>query len=170
MKFRFHDDRGAALIELALTTPLFILLMMGAAEIGRVAYYAIEVENAARAGASYGALNLANANLTSNVQQTAKNDAPDISNLLVTSPGGACVCEEIDPPSTTPTFTPSSGTTSCTSSIINACTSDTSSKIQSVVQYVTVSTSANVDPLIHVPGLPTTYTLSGYSAMRINQN
>lgn len=170
MKFQLRDNRGAALVELAVTTPLFVLLMMGALELGRIAYFAIEVENAARAGASYGAVNIGNANLTTTIQQAAKNDAPDVSDLIVVSPGSLCVCETINPSTNAPSFSPSSGTTSCTSSTITSCTADSSTSIQSVVEYVTVSTSASIDPLIHLPGLPTTYTLSGYSAMRILQN
>lgn len=170
MKLPLRDTRGAALVELALTAPLFFLLMMGSVEMGRVAYYAIEVENAARAGASFGAVNIGNANLTASVQQAAKNDAPDVSNLIVVTQGGACVCETMNTSTDSPSFNPSSGTTSCASIAIASCTEETSSSLQSVIQYVTVSTSANIDPLVHVPGLPSSYPLSGYSAMRILSN
>lgn len=170
MKIRFGDDRGAALVELALAAPLFMLLMMGAIELGRVAYYAIEVENAARAGASYGSVNIGNANQTSNVQQAAKNDAPDIANLVVVSPGSTCVCLTYNVTAGTRTYNPSSGTTSCTSSTITSCTADNAASIQTVVEYVTVSTSASVSPLVHIPSLPSTYSLSGASALRILPN
>lgn len=170
MKIQLRDNRGAALVELALTTPLFLLLTMGSLEIGRLAYFAIEVANAARAGASYGSVNINNAGATSSVQQAAKNDAPDVSDLIVVSQGNACVCETMNTSTGSPSFSPSSGTTSCTSSTITSCTAESSTSVQSVIEYVTVSTSANVDPMIHVPGLPTSYTLNGYSAMRILQN
>ncbi len=170
MRLSLRDNRGAALVELALVTPIFILLMMGSAEVGRVAYYAIEVENAARAGASFGSVNVGNASLTASIQQAALNDAPDVSNLIVVSQGSACVCETIDTSTKSPSFNPTSGTTSCASSTINSCNVESSSSVQSVIQYVTVSTSANIDPLIHVPGLPSTYNLTGYSALRILPN
>ena len=170
MKFSFRDDRGAALVELALVTPLFFLLIMGSVELGRLAYYAIEVENAARAGASFGAVNIGNANLTTSVQQAAKNDAPDVSNLIVVTQGSACVCETIATATNSPTFDPSSGTDSCTSATITSCNVESASSIQKVVEYVTVSTSANVDPLVHLPGLPSSYSLTGYSALRILPN
>lgn len=171
MNFRFHDNRGGALVELAVLTPLFILLMMGALEIGRLAYFAIEVQNAARAGASYGAENISDANNSASVSQAAKNDAPDVSDLIVVSQGSACVCETIDPTTNTPSgFNPASGTVTCTNSAITSCTSDSSASIQKVVQYVTVSTSASIDPVIHLPGLPKTFTLTGYCAMRILSN
>ena len=170
MKFSFRDSRGAALVELALVTPLFLLLIMGSAEVGRVAYYAIEVENAARAGASFGAVNIGNANLTSSVQQASKNDAPDVSNLIVVTQGSACVCETLNTSTNSPTFSPASGTTSCTSATITSCTAESSASIQSVIEYVTVSTQADIDPLIYVPGLPSSYNLTGYSALRILSN
>ena len=172
MKFSLRDNRGAALVELALVTPLFFSLIMGSVELGRVAYYAIEIQNAARAGASFGAVNVQNANTTASVQQAAKNDAPDVSNLIVVSPGQLCVCETVDTTSSspTPTFNPSSGTTSCKSVTITSCTAESSSSFQNVISYVTVSTSANIDPLVHVPGLPSSYNLTGYSALRILSN
>lgn len=170
MTFSFRDNRGAALVELALITPLFLTLMMGSVELGRVAYYAIEVENAARAGASFGAVNIQNANLTDSVKQASKNDAPDVSNLIVVTQGSACVCETMNTSSNSPSFSPSSGTISCQSVTIDDCNVESSTSLDSVIQYVTVSTSANVDPLVHIPGLPTTYPLTGYSAMRILPN
>lgn len=170
MTFSFRDNRGAALVELALITPLFLTLMMGSVELGRVAYYSIEVENAARAGASYGTVNIDHSNQISTVQQTAMNDAPDISNLIVVTQGSACVCETLNTSTDSPSFNPSSGTTDCTSTTITSCTAESSTSIQSVIEYVTVSTSANVDPLVHIPGLPNTYNLTGYSAMRILPN
>jgi Flp pilus assembly protein TadG len=173
MKFTLRDNRGSALVELALTTPLFILLTMGTVELGRVAYYAIEIENAARAGASYGAVNLSNAfEYPGTVQQAAMNDAPDVPTMVVGTPVTACVCETLDTSTETPSFNPSSGTTSCTSSVVanGACSASTSTSTQIVISYVMVSTQATVDPLIHILGLPTRYTLHGYAEMRVLPN
>lgn len=166
----FQDDRGAALVELALTAPLFVLLMFGALELGRVAYFAIEVQNAARAGASYGSLNIGNANDTNNIQQAAKNDAPDIADLVVVTPGSTCVCETLNTSTGTPSFNPASGTTSCKSSTIISCTAVSSTSAQSVIYYVTVSTQASIDPIVHISALPKTYTLNGYAALRVLSN
>ena len=171
MKSRFRDDSGAALVELALTAPIFIILMLGGVELGRIAYYAIEVQNAARAGASYGAQNIATATVSvANIQQAAKNDAPDISDLVVVTPGQTCVCETFTVSTGAASFNPSSGTTSCTSSTITSCTTENSTTIQSVVGYVTVSTQANITPIVRLPSLPNTYSLSGSSALRILSN
>lgn len=52
---RFRADSGQSLVELALLTPLLLLLLVGAIEVGRYATRAVELGNAARAGAAYGA-------------------------------------------------------------------------------------------------------------------
>lgn len=170
MKFQFRDNRGSAIIELALTTPLFVLLIMGAAEIGRIAYFAIEVENAARAGASYGSVNISNATYSQSSEvQAAKNDAPDLPNMSVTA-GTACVCETYTYASGTTSYNPSSGTVSCSSQTAQNCTEDDTTAVQTNITYVTVSTQTALDPLIHLPGLPNTYTLTGSSELRTLQN
>ena len=46
---------GQALIEMAFVLPILLLLLLGVIEIGRYAYIAILVGNAARAGADFGA-------------------------------------------------------------------------------------------------------------------
>jgi Flp pilus assembly protein TadG len=177
MKFRLKEDSGAALIELAVVTPLFIFITIGAFELGRVAHFTIEVENAARAGASFGGENMGNATSTSTVSQAAQNDAPDLT--LTATPGAGCVCETLDLTSNTPTYNPASGTVSCSDPIITACTGSSSTVSYNVVSYVTVSTKATVNSVFSISGLPmlgpsvqlpTTYTLHGYSAMRILPN
>ena len=52
-----HEEDGQSLVELALTVPILLLLLLGAAELARVAYAAIEVSNAAEAAVRYGAQN-----------------------------------------------------------------------------------------------------------------
>lgn len=170
MKFRFRDNLGSAVVELALTTPLFTLLILGAAELGRVAYFAIEVESAARAGASYGSVNISNAtNYQTSVKQAALNDAPDLTTMGVTT-STACVCETYTYATGTQSFSPSSGTASCTSTTISSCTEDDATAIQTNITYIGVSTQVALDPLIHLPGLPNNYNLSGYSELRTLQN
>lgn len=56
---QFHSEiagqSGQALIELAISMPLLLLLLLGAAEFGRLAYIAIELTDAAKAAAQFGA-------------------------------------------------------------------------------------------------------------------
>ena len=51
----FSSESGQSILELALLTPLMVLLLLGVIELGRYAYFAISVGNAARAGVAYGA-------------------------------------------------------------------------------------------------------------------
>jgi Flp pilus assembly protein TadG len=170
MKFPLRDNRGSALLELALTAPLFVTLMMGAVELGRVAYYSIEVVNAARAGASYGSVNYGNAFSSSgqaDTEQAAKNDAPDVSSLTVNTPLTYCVCETLNTSSNAATF---SGVTSCTDATITSCSGTDSTTQHYIIDYVKVVTQTTIDPLVHLPGLPNTYTLRASSRLRVLQN
>jgi Flp pilus assembly protein TadG len=51
------SESGQSLLEVALLTPLLLLLLVGVIELGRFAYFGILVGNAARAGVAYGAQN-----------------------------------------------------------------------------------------------------------------
>jgi Flp pilus assembly protein TadG len=55
-----NSETGSALVELAVSLPLLVLILVGTADFARVFYTAIELTNAARAGAQYGAYNPAN--------------------------------------------------------------------------------------------------------------
>ena len=170
MKLRIRDEQGAALVEVSLVASLIVVpLMLGAFELGRVAHYAIETENAARAGTSYGSANPGNAGTTATVTQAAQNDAPDLGSLAAT-PATACVCETLTLGGSSVTYNPSSGTVSCTSSTITSCNTVTSTSVQYIVSYTSVPTSATVNALYNVKGLPTSYSLHGYSALRVLPN
>jgi len=61
-----RQRRGAAAMELALLGPLLVTVVLAAVDFGRFAYYYIAVNNASRAGASYGIMN----NYTSSTYST----------------------------------------------------------------------------------------------------
>jgi Flp pilus assembly protein TadG len=188
LKNFLHNIRGAALVEMALTAPVLMLVMVGSAELGRIAYYAIEVQNAARAGAAYGALNVANAfGSSSNIEQAAQNDAPNLTLTFPTAPTQECVCETET--TGTPSYNPGSGTGDTTPNPIScyssgttlnsdftSCDAVTSTSQQQVVEYVQVETQATVRAMFPIQfklwgiGLPTSYTLNGLSRMRVLQN
>ena len=67
-------ENGQTLLEVALLTPLLLLLLVGIFEVGRFAYYSIEVSNAARAAVQYGAQSLADAKDSVGLTQAAKSD------------------------------------------------------------------------------------------------
>jgi Flp pilus assembly protein TadG len=174
LSFGLRGERGSALVELAVTAPLLMGMMIGTAEVGRIAYAAIEVSNAARAGAAYGAQSLTTASSTANIEQAAKNEAPNISSLTVTT-SEACVCESINTSTgatTTTSITTCSGTGSTAGTQCPAST--TSGTVNNIVQFVTVTTTATVATMFTYNyrgfGLPATFTLNGYSEMRVVQN
>jgi Flp pilus assembly protein TadG len=49
------SQKGSALVEAAITLPVLIVLLIGTIDFARVFYLAIELTNAARAGAQFGA-------------------------------------------------------------------------------------------------------------------
>src|SRR3569833_2802385 len=87
-------EGGQALVETALTLPMLALMLLGAFEFSRVAYAAIEVTNAARAAAQYGAMNGGGFLDTSGMLAAANADAGNLSGLSWASgyPSVACSC------------------------------------------------------------------------------
>ncbi len=133
-------ETGQALVELGLVLPLMVALLIGTVELARVAYVAIEVSNAAHAGAQYGAQSFVYATDSTGIQNAATNDAANIS-LASTTPTLTYTCSDGSTPSGTPL--------SCTSS---------TAQVQGVL---TVVTTTNFNPFFHLAGLGTTFTLKG---------
>jgi Flp pilus assembly protein TadG len=147
---RLTADSGQGLIELALTLPLLILILLGGAEFARFAWASIETANAARAGAQYGAQTNFTANDDAGMQTAALNDGVNLPGLAATS-SHSCAC------STAPTAAlVCTATGSCASPAI-------------VLEYVTVGTSSTIQPLFRWPGLPATFTPRGSAIMQVAQ-
>jgi Flp pilus assembly protein TadG len=142
-------ERGQAFIELALTLPLLLALTMGIIEIGRLAYYKIEVSNAARAGAQYGAQILGNAPNTAGITLAAQNDAPDIAAGLAVAPVETCGCPGAAPGTAANCF----AAPACAYPIV----------------YLTVTTTYNFAPLFNYPGISSLIpaTLTGVATMPV---
>jgi Flp pilus assembly protein TadG len=140
-----RGEAGQALIEAAIAAPLFFVLLLGAAELARVSYEGIEVANAARAGVQYASQNEKSLADSTGITLAAQNDGYDANKVsgITASVSEAYMCAD--------------GTTSYTTSSTNlpSCNSGATA-----IPTVTVTTSANFDPLIHIPGLPSTFTLS----------
>lgn len=140
------SEVGGSLVETALTAPLLLTLVLGSVEFSRVAYAAIEVSSAARAGVSYGAQNGGTATDTSGITWAATHDGANVP-LTVSSVSLGYICSD---------GTASTGlNTDCANSNIE--------------ETVTVQTQASIAPIIHLPGLPTTYTLQGKAVQKCLQ-
>ena len=147
------DERGQALVETALVFPILILLLLGAGELARVAYASIEVANAARAGVAYGAQNFGTSVDKTGIQNAASTDAGDLSATLTTTAAITGVC--------------SNPAVSCTGTGSTCTNTDCSDAGDHIEHILTVTTSASFDPLIHLPGIPTSYSLHGQSVQKV---
>lgn len=144
------NESGQSLAELALTLPLLLLILLGGIEFSRVGLAAIEVVNAARAGSTYGQQSPSD---LSGMQSAAVSDASDLAKWTNTTVSATatkvCSC---------------SNGTSITCSTISSCS------YPAHVNYsVQVQTQVSADPLFYVQGLPHTYTLYGYSTLRVSR-
>jgi Flp pilus assembly protein TadG len=70
-------QRGSAMMELAVVLPLLLVTTVGLTDFGRAAFEAIEVENAAHAGAFYGARSKGYAADTTGIKTAALADMGD---------------------------------------------------------------------------------------------
>lgn len=141
-------SNGQSLVEIALVAPLLLLLLIGAVEIGRAAYYSIATVNAARAAVQYGAQNHATAADNTGIKQAALNDAPP--NML--SPDNVTISSYCECPDGT--AAPNCLETDCP--VDNR-----------FVPYLKVNTQMQLIPLINFPGLPPSFSCSGEAVMRI---
>jgi Flp pilus assembly protein TadG len=137
---------GQALVELAITMPLLLVIFVGAFEMGRVAYTSIEVSNAALAGVQYGSQTAATAGDVTGIQTAAQNDAPNVA-LGTTTVSSTCICSD-------------GSASTCLS------TDCSTSHIETILK---VQTQAAFDPGFHLPGLATSYTLQGQAIQKVLQ-
>ena len=90
---RAKAQSGMSSIEMAVVTPLVLLMLIGVIDFGRVYYTAITVENAARAGVSYGAVDPSNADHLAKIVQMAENEAQNISPVIAVA-DKFCECKD----------------------------------------------------------------------------
>jgi Flp pilus assembly protein TadG len=154
-----RPECGQSLLEVALVTPLILLLALAVIEMGRYAYIAILVGSAARAGASYGAEGLEQSVDTAGIQQAADNDfqnnGQNVSKLTVTS-NATCGCD-------------SSGT--ITSASCNAQTNPNAGSCNTGhwVVMVSVEAKGTFNSLFNYPGIPKSITIDRTATMRVVQ-
>jgi len=152
-----NREEGQALVETALSMSLLVLLMLGAVEFGRLAFAAIEVNNAAKAAAQYGSQTHATALDQAGMLQAAQNEYITPTAVSLLSPSGtngySCTCAD------------TGVATSCTNNSLTspACTGS----YAEVTLLVQAQTSFN--PVIHIPGLPTSFNLVGTAKQKVLQ-
>ena len=171
LKHFLRKDSGSALVELALTVPLLLFMMIGAAELGRMAYYAIEVQNAARAAVAYGSRSPNTEVDTADMTIAADHEAPNIGDLTVTATQ-SCVCQSINASTGAVTDGTQDSGSDCIgpTETIGSCTA-TAPSYPNIVQYVIVTTTVTVPTMFNYRwlglGIPSSFTLNGYAQMRV---
>jgi Flp pilus assembly protein TadG len=140
---KMRPRRGIAVIEFALVMPVLFFLVAAVVDYTLLMRAAIAVGDAARAGAQYGSLNIANAANTSAIQAAAVNAAPDIPGLTATA-AKVCQC------SNGSTINCSGGT--CPSGPVRT--------------YVQVTVKTTVNPLFSYPNLGYTGAVVATATMR----
>lgn len=141
-------ESGQSLVEAAIAAPIFFLLLMGAGELARLAYSAIEIQNAAEAGALYAIETPSTMGDTSGMLAAAQADATNLSGVSIETPSYTYTCSDAS-------LTPDNTTHNCTSGW-----TETS---------IHVTTSVTFDPVIHIPGLLGSFVLHGTAAERCEQ-
>ncbi len=154
---KLRSDSGQSLVELALITPILLVLVLGIAEMGRYAYISILVGNAARAGAAYGAQSLAQSVDTTGITNAADNDFQNngqlVSSLTVNAPVTSCGCD-------------SAGTVTsanCTTGTAGTCAAG------HWVVMVSVTAHGTFNSMLNYPGIPRSLTMSSTATLRVVQ-
>jgi hypothetical protein len=123
-----------------------IYLAIGLIDVGRYTYYAIMAANAARAGAQYGAQDLAHLEQISNIRTAATTDGQSLTQWF--------------PPTVNCEISVNNGT-------MTACPTNGSAAATGTVYYVQVAVSGTFNTLVPYPGIGKTVTVSGSSTMRV---
>lgn len=140
-----RSECGSALIEMALVSPLLLLLVLGVGDFGRILYHGITLSNAARAGAAYGAQSTLHLGDAAGIQLAAEEEAQNIGPITVTSER---VCE-------------------CASGTAVACTTASCSGYGAPMAFVRVTTSTTFTPIsASFPGIPDGATLTRVAKVR----
>jgi Flp pilus assembly protein TadG len=157
---RFLAEHGTAMVEMAVVLPLLVLVLVGTADFARVFYMAIELQNAARAGAQYGSTNLPRIGDDVGIKNAAQQAAPNLSlastdiTLTPPPPDPNCCAQCWCAPNDGSSFTPLAN---CSI----ACGSG--HKIETITVTVTKTFTA-ISPL---PGIPRPITLTRSATMRV---
>jgi Flp pilus assembly protein TadG len=137
-------QHGQSLVELAIAVPILMLLLLAAADMGRVFYFWIAVNSAARAGAQYGSQSVITAADTAGMTAAARTDAANMAGLSVTA--SQCTCAG--------------------SSVVSACPASYCTDSPSAT-YVEVDTQAPFHTVTVYPGIPSSITVRGKAIMQV---
>jgi Flp pilus assembly protein TadG len=125
---------------------MLLLVVVGVIDLGRMAYLAVQVTSAARAGMMYGAQSQTTAAHTAGMIQTARNDA----DVALAAVSGARSCR-------------------CSGGTVDIPCNASCGTNQRMLTYVTVTASVDYAPLMPYPGVPGAFRITRSAAMRVGQ-
>jgi hypothetical protein len=155
-------ESGAAFVELAISIPILVLLLAGVGDFARIFYYGIELSNAARAGAQFGAVSISNAGNPAGIKSTAVAASTNIG-LAATdiTPAVTCVCANDDGSSIGPT----SPANNCSALAATACPTSGTHRIL----MVSVTASKTFNSVMRIPPIPASMALTRTAIERVSE-
>jgi Flp pilus assembly protein TadG len=148
----WRQDRGGALVELAVALPLLVVILAGTVDFARVFYASVSLTNAARAGAQWGASKTSRSDQFATIESTA--EAATSLPGVTASATRLCMCAT------------DSGTFSATSPTPNDCSATCSGG--HIVMTVTVTANSRFTTIMNIlPGVPSTIDLSRAATLRV---
>ncbi|HEV2618504.1 MAG TPA: TadE/TadG family type IV pilus assembly protein [Acidobacteriaceae bacterium] len=151
---RVSDESGSALVEVALTMSLLgAPLLLATVHFSILLIDSMIVSNAAQAGAEYGMTSATYASDTSYIQTAAQDDASGLGAALTVTPTIFYACSNAI--GGTQYATQSAANTGCTSG--------------HALEFLQVAARATVTPILSVPGLAKSVTLTSTSIMEVEE-
>ena len=141
LKWFRRSSRGGAAVELAVITPLLVLLAIGVMDYGRVFFTSIAVANAARAGSEWGAFDNNRPLQQTAIQNFAMSDAQEFG--ITVNAQRVCKCGDT----------------------VGSCTASCGAYGEARV-FVVVTATKSVAMLLPYPGLPSTIAVSRTATFR----
>jgi Flp pilus assembly protein TadG len=150
------EEAGTAMVETSLSISFLLVILLGIVEFGRVTYASIVVSNAAHAAAQYAAQGLdyvsdndSTSTQNGGIQTAAQNEA------------GWVYSQNKD------TFTTTANLSYICSDGSAATGLNTDCSTSQLERIVAVTTTVTFKPLIHMPGMPTAFNLTGGATQKV---
>jgi len=152
-----REDRGNAVVELAAGFAFIVTpLLLATAETAFIIYDSIEVSSAAQAGAMYGMISSTLASDSTGIRNAAQAEASDFGTNLTVTPTTYYACSAAI--TGTQYSTPAAAGAVCPANASNH-----------YLQFVKVTSTASITPVVQFPGLPKSWTLNGVSVMEVQE-
>jgi Flp pilus assembly protein TadG len=158
---RGRSERGAALIELAVSLPFLAAVLIGTIDFARAFYMAIELTDAARAGAQFASKNDINAFSPNEIRAAALAASPRLS--LVASDVTLRTVSGVEKPALCQCAANDGSTFAAAASCDSACGGS-----EHMISTVTVTVTKTFTRLAGFPGIPRTMSISRSATLRVS--